>query len=328
MSIDGGIYAGYQPDLSVSEPIEVPLTTGVWTKAFDANHRRHFLDIQNPDAANPIRFLFANKPFALDFDGTDHVNIDTILTAGSKILDSERGSIDIRIRNSSVLTQRNTLFSVADTATNEYLRLYIDNADGKLKAELRNAAGVQWALETDLALSAIYPNQAVLFLDIKLLQRFLDGQDITSAEPVLFVNENAPAQSFTVSTNKSRWFGFLTNADNARLGSLNTNGAGEVDQFEGDMGRVRVMDFRGVGIKQAHEIIRYGVDEGTGLTLTDRSTNGYNGTISGAAWIVRSGGLILSANRGRSRVDNECPRTEVWLKSEAAAPVAALVAEG
>ena len=323
---------GLGTDFPASDPISATLTQDTWIRNLRSNTRRRYLDIQNEDTTNDLRFQFVNNPFALSFDGGDHVDVDTILGAGSPILTSPRGSIEANLRNPSAFTQRNTIFSLGDTNANEYLRLYIDNADKKLKAELRTAAAVQWALETDLAIDNFGIDFTKFFYTVKILQAFnVDDNAGANPEPKLFVNGGSPTQTFTTSTDKTKWVPDIqANVDNARIGSLNINSAGEADQFEG------LIDFLVVkhedDFKHLIDVARYNIDEGSGTTLADRSGNGFNGTFGGGAaaptWVVRSNGRVISRDTGRDFVDNESPQTAVWLFTAAAAHGTVTLREG
>jgi hypothetical protein len=62
-------------------------------------------------------------------------------------------------------------------------------------------------------------------------------QDGTS--PVIYANGVAIAQSFTTSTDKTKWLNDCAGIDNARIGDRNYSSLGEDSHFNGDIGQVR-----------------------------------------------------------------------------------------
>ena len=319
--------------LDKEDSIPATMTQNTWVENFGSNTRRKFLDIQNEDVANDLRFQFVNNPFALSFDAGDHVDIDTILTALSPILTSPRGAIEARIQNPAAFGQVNTIFGVGDTNANEYLRFYIDNADKKLKAELRTAAAVQWALKIDTAVDALGLDFAKNYYDVKLLQSFAADGSGATPEPKLFINGEKLGQTFTVSTDKTKWINDIqANVDNARIGSLNTNSAGEADQFEGDIDSLTIK--HSSDLRHLIDVARYSMKEGTGTSLADDGSevNGFTGTLGAAGatptWVSRSVGRVLSRDFGRQFVDNQCPQSAVWLFTAAAVHGTVTLREG
>ncbi len=327
------VIQGLKTTYPASEPITGSLPANVWTKNLDSNTRRVYLDIQNEDTSNDMRFQFVNNPFSLSFDAGDHVDIDTILAAGSAILTSPRGSLEATVRNPSSFSQVNTIISLGDTSANEYLRLYIDDSDKKVKAELRTAAAVQWSLESDTAVDAMGIDFTRDFYDIKILQTFaIDGSG-SAVEPKLFVNGNFVDQTFTTSTDKTLWIPDIqANVDNARIGSHNVNGAGEADQYEDFIKSVVIREES--DFNSLRELVRYNMGEGTGTTIADtgQENNAFTGTFgAGAAapsWAVRSNGRVISKDTGREFVDNQCPQTAVWFLSAAASHGTVTLREG
>lgn len=307
-----GLRLGYP----ASEPITVPAFTGtVFEKALEANTNRLYLDIQNEDSTNDLRFFFVNDPFALSFDGGDHIDIDTVL---GELLTADRGDMELFILNPTAFTQDNTLISFGDTNADEHMRLFIDNADSdKLKAELIDGGVVKWRLETDVGLDLI--GSSLTFFSVKLLQqRSAGGQQ--AIEPTIFVNGEKVPQTFTTSTDKTAWLNDISaNVDNARLGSLNADSAGEADQMEGKIDHVRIRTIS--GLTDFTLVAEYEIDEGTGLTIPDLSDNGNTGTLGTSTakptLESRSAGRVMAADTGREFVDNQCPRTAVWLNSSA-----------
>ena len=240
---------------------------------------RASLRIQN-DSVHDVELYRDSDPFGIEFDGGDHVACNGVST-NAALIASTKGFIKARVRFDAISGAEQTIFSVSDVSANEYMRLYIDVA-GKLKAELRTAAAVQWSIILTTAL------EALKWYTVKL------KHDATT--PTLYVDGQLSAQTVTATTDASVWFSGLSNLDAARVGSLNTNTAGEADWFDGKIAGLKVMDNIGTDYNEA-AIVYYPIDEGTGTTLTDRSGNSLDGTFGATtaapSWTATLGPLIL-----------------------------------
>ena len=101
--------------------------------------------------------------------------------------------------------------------------------NGLLRGICNDAGVAQWSLETDT--KGLLQGK---WTHVALVQ---DG-----TEPILYVNGVKPAQAFSVSTDKTKWFADLTGLDNGRIGSLNFNSGGESGEFDGQMSDVKLFD--------------------------------------------------------------------------------------
>jgi len=286
-----------------------------WVRVLPFNGARAYLDIQNEDAANAVRYQHTTNPFALSLDGTnDLIAIDgliaTVFTA------NVRGIVRARINRDTGGAGDDTIWSASDASLNEYVKLWVDGSD-ILKAELRTAAAVQWALESTTAI------ETAKWLEVKLRH---DG-----TEPKLFINDNEIPVTNTVTTDETAWINDLSNLDVANIGCIDTNGAGNADFFAGDIDYLRVN-----GADNAHQkmtrIGDWAMDEGTiqtpGATVFDGTSNGFNGTISGATWIARENGSKLAAETGREWGDAIVSPEPLWVLIENATPTTIGIDEG
>ncbi len=307
---------GLTTTFPASDPKDITgLVQNVWTRALKSNAKRQYLDIQNTDVTNVLKFFFTNNPFALLFDGTDDlVEIDAIVA--DPFTTAGHGSITARIKHDASGAADDVIFSASDTSANAYLKLWVDNADNKLKAEIRNATAVQWSIETDAAITQGE------YIEVKLVHSFRDNI------PQLFINKGGVAQTITTSTDNTFWVDSLSAVlDNARIGCINVNGAGDADFLKGSIDFVRID--AGTGSHVNREVVAiYEIDEGTGATVGDSSPNAFNGTLTSATWEARSNGRQLAKDSGRPFVDNECPQSAVWLLSAAVAHGTVTLREG
>ena len=111
----------------------------------------------------------------------------------------------------------NALFTVASTTvTNDYFAMY-NITDGKFYAQLKDNNSNNWILQTD----------AAAFSD-NTWHHIVITQNGT--EPELYVNGSKPAQTFTTSTNKTKWWDDIT-IEQVNIGALIWSGgtSGNID---------------------------------------------------------------------------------------------------
>ena len=100
----------------------------------------------------------------------------------------------------------NALFTVSSTTvTNDYFAMY-NLSDGKFYAQLKDNNLNNWILQTDAA--AFSDNT---FTHVAITQN--------GTEPELYVNGSKPAQTFTISTNKTKWWDDIT-IEQVNIGAL------------------------------------------------------------------------------------------------------------
>lgn len=117
-----------------------------------------------------------------------------------------------------------TLVCAADTAgTNEYIIMKALSTN-KITCECRVAGTVAWSFTTTDAVITTGQKFSVML-----------QQDGTA--PYLLVNREVVAITFTVSTNKTRWFAITTNVDNVTLMYDSINGAGSANFAQGIVNR-------------------------------------------------------------------------------------------
>ena len=100
----------------------------------------------------------------------------------------------------------NALFTVSSTTvTNDYFAMY-NLSDGKFYAQLKDNNLNNWILQTDAA--AFSDNT---FTHVAITQN--------GTEPELYVNGSKPAQTFTTSINKTKWWDDIT-IEQVNIGAL------------------------------------------------------------------------------------------------------------
>lgn len=262
------------------EPTVFTLTQDTWVKGLDANPARKTLYVENETSGNNIRMSLpdANNPFAYSFATNASVSLDPILSSPNTFNAMTKGKIRAKIYIDSSTSGVRTIFSASDNSSTDYIYFFLDTND-KLKAECKVGNTVQWTLVLDSAL-----NEAQWYR----VELYHDG-----VAPVLRVNGDTPAQTFSTDTDKTAFVADVHSSStlvNAVLGA--TEFGSLSDYFEGDIDYFDIIDLSDEREKQIS--CQYRIDEGTGTTLTDRSSNGDNGTISNGAWAARTTGIQLT----------------------------------
>ena len=162
---------------------------------------------------------------ALQFNRTtDYVDIDTVI---ADLAATTQGTLSAWIRTDDI-TQTQEIISFGDT--NDDTRIQFDiNTGGYLRALVGEAGDTKWALDTDAIVLA-----NGIRTHVALVQN--------GTEPVLYVNGEAVAQTFSTSTDKTYWFSNLGGLDNGRIGYGNWNGAGNATFFGGAIDEPRISD--------------------------------------------------------------------------------------
>jgi hypothetical protein len=165
---------------------------------------------------------------AMIFDGSnDYINIDGIIT---DIVSDTAGTWAAWVKPDDGHPDAVEMFiTVGDTNADEFVDFYY-RTDGKLEAFSRDGGVNQWDLKTD---NPIFTDGAQsTYTHVALVQ---DG-----TAPVFYVNGVLVAATFTINTDTTDWMSTLTGLDNARIGSLNKNSAGETNHFDGSISDVRI----------------------------------------------------------------------------------------
>ncbi len=276
----------------------VALTQNSWTQVLPAR-RRASLTLKHINAigSDAIRVSFARNPWVVTFGSGDHVACDGVST-NAAFLRTTTGEIVAYIKLASSAAAR-TIFSVSDTNANEGMSFGLTTAD-KLTATLRTAAEVKWTLTCLDALT-----EGVWYA-VKLIHN--------GVAPVIVVDGQPPVQTFSVTTDKTAWIPALANLDNARIGGLSINSAGEAAQFVGSMQGMTVL----TGIGQPREnLAQWPMTEGTGTSLADATDNGLTGTFGAAtaapSWGDLEYGDEYDAKGGYAwNKSEEPPQGPVW----------------
>ena len=161
--------------------------------------------------------------FALSFDGVDEcTNIDQALTVLSSTTHGT-WSIWAKPTNIGAGSQDIVAFGDLDGISDFALSFLID---GKLDITLRINGTSQWRLRTDASVAS---NGVGIYLSIV--------QNGTAV--VLYVDGSAPAQTFTVTTDKTQWFNNGSSYfDTGRIGCINFNNNGDIVFFIGILDEV------------------------------------------------------------------------------------------
>jgi len=164
----------------------------------------------------------------LVFDGeNDFINIDAVLT--NNLATTTAGTWTAWIKPSNAAASGfESFITFGDTNVNEYLVFGVrTDPSNVLRFQAFDAGTEQWTLDVD---TAPFSDDTWTFIAVAH-----DG-----VEAVLYVDGVEVAQTFVVSTDKTAWFNALTELDNGRIGSFNTNGAGEASHFNGTLDEVKV----------------------------------------------------------------------------------------
>jgi len=137
--------------------------------------------------------------------------------------------------------------------------------------------------------------------------------------PSIRINRDPVPITFNTSTDITKWVDDIDgNVDNARIGCLNVNSAGDADFFLGDIDEVRIFaNIRKNQIDLGVEVVAiYRFEDGTltaqSATVTDSSVNTFTGNVTGATWEVRTTGRLLQATSGREFTKDEASTQALW----------------
>jgi hypothetical protein len=159
---------------------------------------------------------------SFNFDGTDDsINLNPLTELNINV-----GSISMWWKPvDATPSSANCLLSVASTTvTNDYFAMY-NLSDGKFYAQLKDNNLNNWILQTD----------AAAFSD-NTWHHIVITQNGT--EPELYVNGAKPAQTFTTSTNKTKWWDDIT-IEQVNIGKLTWSG-GTSGLSTGDVGPINI----------------------------------------------------------------------------------------
>lgn len=280
-----------------SEPQEKTLAITSTTKMYGPTGSLKAVEVQDLDADLAIFLHFVGNPWCLSFDGTnDVVDLDTAA--------ADLAALDVAVIMAGIFIDTagsgaRTIFSISDASAETAMVLRITAAD-KLEATLVIGGTVKWTLITTEALTMD------AWMRIKLAH---DG-----VEPKLFVENGTPKQSFSVSADKTAWLSDLTGIDTVNIGALDYNSAGNANFFDGKIDYLAIRNGEGADAALA---LNCQLTEGSGTTATDASSNGNDGTISGASWVTRTRGIKQSAAYTRIYTESEAPiGNGLWITNE------------
>ena len=163
---------------------------------------------------------YLDNTYSMEFDGTNYVNASSL---SSTLQSLTVGSISMWWKPvDATPSSGNCLLSVASTTvTNDYFAMY-NITNGKFYAQLKDNGINYWVLQTD----------AAAFSD-NTWHHIVITQNGT--EPELYVNGVKPAQTFTTSTNKTKWWDDIT-IEQVNIGALiwsggtSGNASGKIDE--------------------------------------------------------------------------------------------------
>ena len=241
---------------------DVALTQNAFTK-LSAGAGVKYLEVI-PISAGAIELAYGAEPWALSFDGGDHVDVDDLADALASLAPT-KGYVTARILPATGLAASATIFSLSVAAGDGYLALYLDS-NYKLTASLVDAAGdAQWTLATTEALTTAWWYNVALVHD--------------GVAPYLLVNGAQVPQAFSVTTDKTKWIAGVVGVDAGRVGDLRT-GLAESLWWSGKIADVLVCNQLPGELRRA-PYAHYRCAEGTGTTLGD-DVNALDGTFGAA----------------------------------------------
>lgn len=234
----------------------------------------------------------------INFITDDCIDIDSTI---SSLLSNTTGTFSAWTKMPDATpADENRLLVFGDTDANTHIAFYIATT-GILICTFRQSGTNQWVLATDA--SAVSDD---VWSHVAITQ---DG-----ISPVLYVDGIAVAQTFIVSSDKTKWFNDTTGIDKGRIGCANWNNNGNTQFFNGAITEVTIWDIaltgaeieaiylpkiKGIvlGFQPNNIVAYYSIDDGTdgssadGVTIRD-SVNGNDGTGDNGA---NNTGLIFKA---------------------------------
>ncbi len=257
--------------------------TPTYQKVVPARGDAVSIKLLNTDPANQIELITSANPYSAEFLGAEFFNATSLIfltptETNHVFATATKGTVSARFTATSFGGNSN-LVSFADTASNEYFRLYV-NASGKLAASVRTSSAVQWELVTT---NSINVNQEYA---VKVTQN--------GDAPILYVDGVKWAQTFSTSTDTTQWIGDLS-VDNGRIGCLNTNGGGNTQFFNGYIHRVRCVAGK-MGMLASTTAGLFNFREDSGSSVANSVDNEYSASVvdsfSGNRVILDPGGII------------------------------------
>lgn len=160
-----------------------------------------------------------------EFDGVDQfININPLQVA---LEGDTEGAITFRMKIPVSSVNNYTAFSIGDTDGDSLFLFQFSNLGAVAQVALEISGTIEWVLR----LTA--PTLGTDWFHFGISH---DGSDAT-----LYLNGVEPAQSYFISNNIDKWISAGDGLfDNARLGSQNSNGSGEVNFLDGFLDEVRV----------------------------------------------------------------------------------------
>ena len=158
-------------------------------------------------------------------DGTaEYVNVDAALTP---VASDTQGTMSCWVKPvDATPAALSDLVAFSDTSGQDRVEIGIEVTNGKFRCFAYDG-GPQWFLLTDAN-----PFSDGVWTHCAVTQ---NGSD-----PVLYIDGAAPAQTFSVQTDKTLWFGSSANIDNGRIGCRNINSAGNTKFFNGNVSHVSI----------------------------------------------------------------------------------------
>lgn len=204
--------------------------------------------------------------------GNEYININGVLI--NSLATTTKGTWSLWVKPVDATPSGTEMFiAFGDTNATEVIRMRI-RPSGELIADLYDAGVKYWDVQTD---SVIFSDNT--WIHLALVQ---DG-----ISPVLYVDGVAVPQTFTDSTDKTKWFNDLTGLDNGRIGCQNLANLTNVNFFNGnvdevlfinrDLSAAQILDIYNAGSPKDESGITDGV---TMLRLGDHANDNYNSDVA------------------------------------------------
>ena len=260
------------------EPSIFTLTQNTWVEILPVNRSRRFLDLRATTTADRSVIYCHKNPWSYLFNSDAYIDIDAIISSPNIFASMSKGTIKARLKIAANASQ-NTIFDTSDNSASDFFSIY-EHTDGKLSATLVIGSVVQWTLGLNSALTVGEWYNIILVHD--------------GSEPILFVDGQANPQTFSVSTDKTKFISDVNSSStllNAQIGATQHGSLG--NYFEGTIDSFSIVDHS----ENIVEICSFEIDEGTGTVATDKAPYSDNGTIvpgtGNGAWAIRPAEAIL-----------------------------------
>ena len=226
MSKHNNCAQGYNPTYAQSCDFYMKPSEAGSVTVDGSNFVQFFVD-RSPNAQTYSQGTGSKQPLYTDgksfsFDGGDALPVDGLFTnyASNDLV----GSVCMWVKPTDATPAAGqSFFTVGGTSSNTFMQMFILTS-GLFFCSLRRIGIDNWALQTNVS-----PFADNTWCHVAIVQ--------DATEPKLYINGVFVAQTFTVSTTKTRWLSYIAGAAiNVRVGARNINSLGDGSYFNGSIG--------------------------------------------------------------------------------------------